>query len=433
MKHHTWPTVALGSRAKFLSGGTPSKSEDRYWNGDIPWIGSGEMSERRIYKTTHSVTYDGARNGTRLVPRNTVLIVVRGMSLAKECRVSLTTRESTFNQDVKSLSLSSGVDPLFAFYYLRSQRFQLRDAASEAAHGTKKLDMPVLEQWPFPDVPHPTQCKIAAILTAYDDLIEVNKHRIALLEKMAEELYREWFVRMRFPGHQDTRFIKGVPEGWEMQRIEKAFEFTGGGTPSKSVASYWSDGTVNWFTPSDITSASGIFLSDSGDRCSEEGVARSSARVFPAYSVMMTSRATIGAIGINTTSACTNQGFITCIPNENYPLPYLYQWLKLAKPYFEQLCGGATFPELTKGTFKKVEILKPPEKIVKKFTDISEPIFKSIQSLLEQNTKLSKTRDLLLPRLISGKLSVENLDIQFPPSMREDASATEVEHEASHA
>lgn len=132
---------------------------------------------------------------------------------------------------------------------------------------------------------------------------------------------------------------------------------------------------------------------------------------------MMTSRATIGAIGINKTPACTNQGFITCIPNETYPLPYLYQWLKLAKPYFEQLCGGATFPELTKGTFKKLGILTPPIDLTKRFTEISNPILKAIEYQLEQNKSLTRTRDLLLPRLISGKLSIEDLDIQFPPSM----------------
>ena len=275
--------------------------------------------------------------------------------------------------------------------------------------------------------PH-IQRKIAAILTAYDDLIKTNKRRIALLEKMAEELYREWFVRMRFPSHQNTKFVKGVPDGWENKKIEKAFEFTGGGTPSKSVSSYWSDGAVNWFTPSDITGASGVFLSASEDRCTEEGLTRSSARLFPAYSVMMTSRATIGAIGINTTPASTNQGFITCIPNERYPLPYLYQWLKLAKPYFEQLCGGATFPELTKGTFQKLDILTPSEKVVEEFTKLSMPIFNAIERGLEQNEILTQARDLLLPRLISGKLSVEDLDIRFPPSMLKKATEPEPTH-----
>jgi hypothetical protein len=138
MKYQPWPIVTLGSRTRFISGGTPSKSEERFWGGDIPWISSAEMAIERIRETTHWVTEDGVRNGTRLVPKNTVLVVVRGMSLANECRVSLTTRWSTFNQDVKALILSSDLDPAFVFYYLKSQKLSLRDAASEAGSRDKK-------------------------------------------------------------------------------------------------------------------------------------------------------------------------------------------------------------------------------------------------------------------------------------------------------
>lgn len=264
-----------------------------------------------------------------------------------------------------------------------------------------------------------TQARIIAILSTYDDLIENNRRRIALLEKMAEEIYREWFVRLRFPGHEKVKIVKGMPEGWKLVKLENAFKFTGGGTPSKEINRYWIGGDINWFTPSDITGGDGIFLEQSGDQCTEEGLNNSSARMFPAYSIMLTSRATIGAIGINLTPACTNQGFITCVPNENYPLPYLYHWLKLAKPHFELQASGATFAELTKGVFRKIEVLSPPKHVIGEFDRIASPIFKSIETFLKANRKLMKTRDALLPRLISGKLSVENLDIRFPPGMEE--------------
>lgn len=268
---------------------------------------------------------------------------------------------------------------------------------------------------------YPIQQKIAAIISTYDELIDNNQRRIALLEKMAEEIYREWFVRMRFPGHEKVKKVKGVPEGWKLVKLEHAFKFTGGGTPTKEVNRYWDGGDVNWFTPSDITGANGIFLEQSGEQCTEEGLNNSSAKIFPAYSVMLTSRATIGAVGINLTPACTNQGFITCIPNAQYPLPYLYHWIKLAKPHFELLSGGATFAELTKGTFKRLEILTPPEFIITEFMWIESPLFNSIENYLRANRKLIETRDMLLPRLISGKLSVEHLDIQFPPGMENSA------------
>ncbi len=262
-----------------------------------------------------------------------------------------------------------------------------------------------------------TQRRIAAILSAYDELIENNKRRIALLEKVAEEIYREWFVRLRFPGHEKVKVVKGVPQGWTLVKLEQAFKYTGGGTPAKDVERYWAGGDVNWFTPSDITGAEGIFLERSGAQCTEEGFKNSSAKMFPPYSVMLTSRATIGAVGINITPACTNQGFITCIPNTNYPLPYLYHWIKLAKPHFESLAVGATFAELSKGVFKRIEILTPPEPIMMEFVRMESPLLKAIEHSLCANQKLIAIRDKLLPRLISGKLSVEDLDIQFPPGM----------------
>ena len=418
-----WPVVALGSKVRFLSGGTPRKDEAKYWNGDIPWVGSAEMVQRRIGDTELRVTEEGAREGSKLVPANTVLVVVRGMSLAKEFRVAITERELTFNQDLKALKPADDLDPLFLFYYLLSQNSAIRDSASEAAHGTKKLDTPVLEQWPIPLPPLEVQCRIAAILSAYDDLIANNQRRIALLEFMAEEVYREWFVRMRFPGQQDGRIEKGVPLGWDLVPTKEAFEFFGGATPSKDVARYWKNGTVNWFTPTDITGAAGMFLEGSKEQCSEEGLESCSARLFPSHSVMLTSRATIGAIGINLTPACTNQGFISCIPNERYPLSFLYHWLKLTKPHFELLAGGSTFPELTKGTFKRLQVLTPPAQLVALFDRIVSPQFQAIETLLKANERLKATRDALLPRLISGKLKVDHLDIQLPPSMREKVTA----------
>ncbi|MDD2721254.1 MAG: restriction endonuclease subunit S [Gallionella sp.] len=352
-----------------------------------------------------------------------VLVTIAGIYLGKIGLVRKQHLPANTNQAVAIVRLDKAkASPEFIKYFLLtpSTTSYLNMLCPQSAQpnlnltqlGNLKFNLPALSY----------QKKIAAILSSYDDLIENNRRRIELLEKMAEELYREWFVRMRFPGHKKVKIVKGVPEGWRMEKLDKAFQYTGGGTPSKEVNRYWEGGEVNWFTPSDITGADGIYLERSGEQCTEEGFNSSSAKMFPAYSVMLTSRATIGAIGINLTPACTNQGFITCIPNEQYPLPYLYHWIKLAKPHFELLAVGATFAELTKGTFKRIEILTPPELIVTEFVQIVSPLFQAIENHLRANKKLTETRDMLLPRLISGKLSVEHLDIQFPPSMEEFAS-----------
>lgn len=320
-------------------------------------------------------------------------------------------------------------DALYVYYFVSSPHSRQRILIDAMTTGVPKTNLTYLRNFPILLPTIQVQKDIAAILSAYDDLIENNKRRVVLLEKMAEEIYREWFVRIRFPGHGRVAFNKGVPDGWEKVKLEKAFKFTGGGTPSKKNGRYWDDGNVNWFTPSDITSSRGIFLNRSGERCTDEGFSNSSARLFPAYSIMMTSRATIGAIGINTTPACTNQGFITCIPNERYPLEFLYHWLILSKPHFKLLAGGATFAELTKTTFKRIEILTPPKGLVSFFADKVAPLLKAIEKLLQTNVNLENTRDMLLSRLIAGKLSVEKLDIHFPPSMQNEQ---DVDHAQFH-
>ncbi len=126
---------------------------------------------------------------------------------------------------------------------------------------------------------------------------------------------------------------------------------------------------------------------------------------------MMTSRATLGVISINTTEACTNQGFITCVPNERFPLYTLYYWLKENVEYFISLGTGATFKEITKGVFKTIELVVPAQSIGSQFEDTVQQFALQVLNLQRKNTILRHTRDLLLPRLISGEVDVSELGI----------------------
>jgi type I restriction enzyme S subunit len=157
-----------------------------------------------------------------------------------------------------------------------------------------------------------------------------------------------------------------------------------------------------------------MFMEHSGNQISKLGLNKSSARLFPPFSVMMTSRATLGVISINTTEACTNQGFITCVPNERFPLYTLYYWLKGNVEYFISLGTGATFKEITKGVFKTIELVVPTPAIVSQFEDKVQQFALQVLNLQRKNTTLRRTRDLLMPRLISGEVDVSELDIAVP-------------------
>lgn len=144
-----WERRPLGCCSEFLSGGTPSKERTEFWEGEIPWVSSGELTAMRIHRTTHNITTEAVSAGSRLVPAETILAVVRGMSLAKEFRVGLTARPVAFNQDLKAIVSKPNVDALFLFHSIDAQRDEIRDKATEASHGTKKLDTPVLAGVPI--------------------------------------------------------------------------------------------------------------------------------------------------------------------------------------------------------------------------------------------------------------------------------------------
>jgi len=299
-------------------------------------------------------------------------------------------------------------DQHFIYYLFNSKpvRQQIRGSASGAKirHTAPSRIAEVRVSVP----PLPVQRRIVGILSAYDVLMGNSQRRIRILEEMARALYREWFVHFRFPGHEKLprvdSLLGDIPQSWEVKNVAESFEFSGGGTPSRKEASYWNDGTIQWFAPSDLTATGTMFMDDSPEHITELGLAESSARLFPAFSVMMTSRATIGAIAINTHGACTNQGFITCLPNERVPLYFLFHWLTENVPTFQRMASGATFKEISRGVFKTIEFLHPRATLVRCFESQVEPIAKQMLALQRQIRNLRRTRDLLLPRLLSGQL-----------------------------
>jgi type I restriction enzyme S subunit len=296
----------------------------------------------------------------------------------------------------------AGYDIRYVYYALRN--IELRNYGYERHFKYLKE-----EEIPTPLLPD--QRRIAGILSTYDELIENSQRRIRILEAMARALYREWFVHFRFPGHETHPRVASplgdIPQGWQVKTVADSFEISVGGTPSRKESEYWEGGTIQWFSPSDLTGAGTMFMDDSNDHITELGLAQSSARLFPARTVMLTSRATIGAIAINTHEACTNQGFITCIPNERVPLYFLFHWVTENVPTFQRLASGATFKEISRGVFKTIEFLQPPANLVRRFENTAAPMAKQALTLQRQIQTLRRTRDLLLPRLLSGQVNLK--------------------------
>lgn len=320
---------------------------------------------------------------------------------------------SVFASYLVRLKIKSGFDSSFIGSVVESNDYKQFIMRNIGGAAQPNANAQVLTSYKIKVPPLPIQRRIASILSAYDDLIENNTRRIAILEEMARRIYEEWFVHFRFPGHEKVKMVDSelgkIPEGWKVKTVDETFEIIGGGTPSKKEVSYWEDGTINWYSPTDLTRSGRNFMESSTEKITGLGLAKSSAKLFPPFSIMMTSRATIGAIAINTTVASTNQGFITCIPNDKFPIYLLFHWLKQNVSIFESLGTGATFKEIIKGVFRQIKLPIPSERIVDMFQQTVSPMMEQILCFERKNANLRTTRDFLLPKLISGEIDVSKL------------------------
>jgi len=326
--------------------------------------------------------------------RNDLIFCVRGNTTG---RMNWADRKYSLGRGVCGIRAETRRDTKYIRYCIEAGLPRLLQMAGGSTMPT--LTQSTIKRFQVPYPPH--RGKIAAILSAYDDLIENNLRRIEILEEMAQALYREWFVKFRFPGHESVCMVDSelgmIPEGWEVLPIGDAVKTLGGGTPSTKVPEYWESDGIIWFTPSDLTTSGTMFIEDSRRRISALGLQKSAARLFPAYSVMMTSRATIGVTAINTKPACTNQGFITCVPNSRISAYQLYFWVQENREKILSVASGATYKEINRTEFREFPVAMADRQINQLLADMTAPIGSQIENLLTKNANLRRTRDLPCP------------------------------------
>jgi type I restriction enzyme S subunit len=295
-----------------------------------------------------------------------------------------------------------GTNPKFAAYLLRHT---LRNYQSEKA-AVPGVDRNVLHTIKVRAPGANEQAAVVSVLSAYDDLIENNRRRIALLEEAARLLYREWFVHFRFPGHEHVRIIDGLPEGWKRRAFDSVCDTIGGGTPKTEKPEFWNDGDIPWYKPTDITRNSCLALLDSATKITEAGLRGSSAKMLPAGTVLMTSRASVGFFGVIDEPSCTNQGFISIIPHDSQARMYLLHNLMHRVEEIRSHAGGATYKEISKGKFRALPVVVPDAPLVHEFEGQASTLHAQVRTLHTQNQKLAQGRDLLLPHLMNGEIAV---------------------------
>lgn len=271
-------------------------------------------------------------------------------------------------------------------------------------------------QIPLPSLPE--QKVIANVLSFFDDKIELNNKMNKTLEQLAQTLFKHWFIDFEFPDENGNPYkssggrmvdseLGEISEGWEVKQIGNICETFGGGTPKTSEPSYWEGGDVFWATPTDMTSLNSPIIFDTSRKITAKGLQNSSAKLLPAGSILMTSRATLGYFAISKVPISTNQGFISMVCDDRVSNYYLLNTVQNKMDEIENLAGGSTFLEINKTSFRSIKVIFPPKSVMKKFDEIADSIYMNIFQNELETKKLAEIRDSLLPKLMSGKIRVE--------------------------
>ncbi|WBA81977.1 restriction endonuclease subunit S [Endozoicomonas sp. GU-1] len=292
----------------------------------------------------------------------------------------------------------NGHHPKFIYYFLRSVDFTRFNAGS----GVPTLNRNHLGSILAPNLSIGEEESIADFLSTYDHLIENNRRRIQLLEESARLLYQEWFVHLRFPGHEHAKITDGLPEGWEKTSASNAMEIMSGGTPKTKVAEYW-NGSIPFFTPKDTTDCAFTFSTEK--TLTELGLDKCNSKLYPKYTVFITARGTVGKLSFAQQPMAMNQSCYALEGKNEISQQFLYCSLKSSIEQFRARASGSVFDAIVVDTFHRIPFLRPTQPLINEFTEIVGQTFEQVDKLALMNRKLTQARDLLLPRLMNGELT----------------------------
>lgn len=380
-----WKTCKISDLAVIISGGTPKTTIESFWNGNIPWLSVKDFSgdSKYVYTTEKTITDEGLKHSTaNLLSAQDIVISARGTV----GELAMLPFPMSLNQSCFGLRARCDAD--FLYYLLKVKVAEFKQRANGGVFGT-------IIRTTFDKVkcriPDSLECqhRIASILSAYDNLIENNTKRIRLLEKMAENLYKEWFVRFRFPGYEKAEMENGLPKGWKVERYgEVAAIYAGGDKPkvySKEISTecnipIYSNGVEN----------NGLY-------------GFTNKATVKVSSITISARGTVGFVAIRRIPFVPIVRLLTVVPQKGLDVYYLY----FASRNNDLEGNGTSQQQLTVPMLKKRKVVIPIKGLLREFGNRCSLFYNQIDNLQHQNTLLARQRDLLLPRLMSGKLEVK--------------------------
>ncbi|MGM8938564.1 restriction endonuclease subunit S [Psychrobacter glaciei] len=437
-----WEVVKLKNAAQFFSGGTPPKSKPEYWGGDIPWISAKSMKGSRYHDSDLKLTEAGLKKGSRLAPKNSILLLVRGSMLHQKIPVGIATKDVAFNQDVKAIVPNEKFLPLYFYYCFAGREHELLAKVENTGIGAGKLDTDVLNKVEFYCPPIQEQKVIANFLGSLDDKIELNRQMNETLEAMAQALFESWFVD--FDPVIDNALAAGnaIPDEFseraeQRKAIEKKdnsdiqnlfpdeFEFTEemGWIPRGWAVGKYSDlaelNPLSWSKKSMPEEISYVDLGNTNNGKIDLVVSYSSSEApSRAKRVLSTDDTIIGTVRpgnrsfafIHNEGLTGSTGFAVMKPIESINRTYIYLGLtqSIVIDYFAHIADGGAYPAINPSVVADLECIIPPSEVLEKFDDLAYCFLKKIGENSNHNETLAKIRDTLLPKLMSGELRISD-------------------------
>ena len=387
-------------------------------NGDYYFINGSNLINGKISvnENTKKVTKEEFEKYKKELTNRTIFVSINGtlgnIALYNDEKVVLGKSACYFN-------IKEDVSKEFIKYIVTDHSFQHYIYEYATGSTIKNVPLKAIREYTFklPDLP--TQTAIAEILSSLDDKIELNNKINQELETLAQTLFKQWFIDFEFPNENGEPYkssggemveseLGEIPKGWEVGTIESLTQkMNSGGTPSTRNADYY-DGNIIWYSTKELKDN---FIFDSERTITLSGLNNSSAKLFPTNTVVMAIYAapTVGRLGILSQESAFNQAALGFVAKVEVGYEFMYLLLKYLRDDFNNLANGAAQQNLNVGLVKNFKILMPLIEPLAKFQSLMKPVFESIKNNQLENNSLTKTRDTLLPKLISGELEINEI------------------------
>lgn len=396
MKTEIYTLNQLGTVSRGKSKHRP-RNDAILYGGKYPFIQTGDIKHSSMYITEYSQTYNETGLAQSKLWDEDTLCITIAANIAETAILKI---KACFPDSIVGfIANKEKADVRFVKYYFDIYKLYMQNISKGTTQDNFSLEKMLRVKFNIPSLS--IQQKIANILSRYDEAIENNNKRIKLLEQMAQNLYKEWFVRFRFPGWQNVEFENGIPKGWKVVRLRDIAKDVG-----KSITKNEINYANDVYIPIDCIPNHQMALTEVSDiENAESSLQRFEKNdiIFGAMRVYFHKVILAPMNGVTRTTCFVINSKNKIMHNYLYSLLFSESTIS----YANTISVGATMPYVRWNDFIRMYCLLPPNEIVEKYNNIVEPIFKKILGSYEYNQNLAKQRDLLLPRLMSGKLEVE--------------------------